>query len=143
MPAVASVGKVHREIHMSAQGLETGGVKRSDRTHVADYRPDRQVLIAASGSLGHYPFNKKSPDAPAAETISNDDWFDLSAGPAIKQAGKTDDPAIEIGHPGRHSFWLGQVVVERAPGIVASGRRVFVDPPVMLGQLHHSIRQAE
>ena len=41
MPAVASVGKVHREIDMSAQGLETGVVEPPDRIYVAGYRPDR------------------------------------------------------------------------------------------------------
>jgi hypothetical protein len=40
-PAVASGGKVHREIDMSTQGLKAGVVEPPDRTHVADYRPDR------------------------------------------------------------------------------------------------------
>ena len=40
-PAVVSIGKVHREIDMSAQGLKTGAVEPPDRTHVASYRPDR------------------------------------------------------------------------------------------------------
>lgn len=40
-PALMSVGKVHREIDMSTQGLKTGVVEPSDRTYVAGYRPDR------------------------------------------------------------------------------------------------------
>jgi hypothetical protein len=40
-PAVMPVGKVHRQIDMSAQGLKTGVVEPSDRTYVAGYRPDR------------------------------------------------------------------------------------------------------
>ena len=103
-PAVVSVGKVHREIDTSAQGLETGIVESSDRIHVAGYRPDRQALIAAGDGLSNYPFDKKSPNPPATETISNDDRFDLATGAAIKQARKTDNPTIEIGHPRCHSF---------------------------------------
>lgn len=133
-PAVAPVRKVHREIDMSAQGLKTGTVEPSDRTHVAGYRPDCQVLVAASDGLSNHLFDKKSPDASATETIGNDDRFDLAAGPAIKQASKADNPAVEIGHPGRHSFGHGEIVVEPAPGIVASDRRVFVNPSMMLGQ---------
>ena len=38
--------------------------------------------------------------------------------------------------PGCESFWYGEIVVERTPGIVASDRRVFVYPPVMLSQFH-------
>lgn len=125
-PAVMSAGQVHREIDMSAHGLKTGVVEPSDRTYVAGYRPDRQVLIAASDGLSNYPFDKKSPNAPAAETISDNDRFDLATGAAVKQAGKTDNPAIEIGHPRCHSFWYSEIVVERTPGIVASDRRVLV-----------------
>jgi hypothetical protein len=136
MPAVASVGKVHREIDVSAQGLKTGVIERSDRTHVAGYRPDRQVLMAASDGLSNYPLDKKSPNAPAAETISDDDGFDLSAGPAIKQPRKADNPAIEIGHPGRHSFGHGEIVIESDTGIVAPDGRVFVDPSMVLSQFH-------
>ena len=79
MPGVASAAKVHREIDMSAQGLETGGVKRSDRTHVAGYRPDRQVLIAASGSLGHYPFMRAVPALPYRS------WGSTGVRPAVGQ----------------------------------------------------------
>jgi hypothetical protein len=56
-PAVLSVGKVHREIDMSAQGLKTGVVEPPDRTYVAGYRPDRQVLIAASDGRSNHPFD--------------------------------------------------------------------------------------
>jgi hypothetical protein len=133
-PAVASAGQVHREIDMSAQGLKTGVVEPLDRTHVAGYRPDRQVLIAAGGGLSNYPFDQKSPDAPATETISDDDRFDLATGAALEQARKTDDPAIEIGHPRCHSFRYSEIAVERTPGIVASDRRVFVYPSMMLSQ---------
>ena len=135
-PAVVRAGQVHPEIDMSAQGLETGVVEPSDRTYVAGYRPDRQVLIAASDGLSNYPFDKKSPNAPAAEPIGNDDRFDLATGASVKQAGKTDNPAIEVGHPRCHSFWYRQIVVEPAPGIVASDRRLFVYHSMMLGQFH-------
>jgi hypothetical protein len=43
-----------------------------------------------------------------------------------QQARKTDNRTVEIGHPGRHSFWHSEIVVERPAGIVASDRRVFV-----------------
>ena len=114
-PAVVPANKVHREIDMPAQGLKTGVVEPPDRTHVAGYRPDRQVLIAASDGLNNYPFDKKSPNAPATETISDDDRFDLATGAAIKQARKTDNPAVEIGHPRCHSFWYSEIVVKRTP----------------------------
>ena len=104
-PEVVSAGQVHGEVDMSAQGLKTGVVEPADRPHVAGYRPDGQVLIAASAGLSNYPSDKKSPDAPVTETISDDDRFDLTTGAAIKQAGKTDNPAVEIGHPRCHSFW--------------------------------------
>ena len=133
-PAMAPAGQVHREIDMSAQGLKAGVVEPPDRTHVAGYRPDRQVLMAASDGLSSYPFDKKPPDAPVTQTTSDDDRFDLAAGAAIEQARKTDNPAIEIGHPGRYPFWHGEIIVERTPGIVASDGRVFVYPPVMLSQ---------
>jgi hypothetical protein len=84
-PAVESAGQVHREIDMSTQGLETSVIEPSDRTHVAGYRPDRQVLIAASDGLGYYSFYKKSPNSPATEAISDDDRFDLATGATIKQ----------------------------------------------------------
>lgn len=74
---------------MSAQGLEAGFVEPPDRTHVAGHRPDRQGLIAASGGLGNYPFEKKPPHSPAAKTLSDDDRFDLAAGTAVKQTRKT------------------------------------------------------
>lgn len=112
-PAVAPGGKVHREVDMAAQGLEAGVVEPPDRSHVAGYWPDRQILIAASDGLGNYPFDKKPPNAPAPDTISDHDRFDLAAGTEIKQAGKTDNPAIEFGHPGCHSFSRSEIVVER------------------------------
>jgi len=65
-------------------GLDPAG---AGETHIADYRPDRQVCIAASGGLGSYPFDKKPPDPPATETISDDDRFDLATGAVIEQAG--------------------------------------------------------
>jgi hypothetical protein len=135
-PKVVSVGKVHREIDMSTQCLEAGVVKSSDRTHVAGYRPNREILIAASDGLSDYPFDKNSSHASAAKTTGDDDRLDLAAGPAIKQAGKADNPTIEIGHPGRHSFWHSQIVVKGIPRIVASDRGVFVDPSMMLSQFH-------
>src|SRR5580704_2934244 len=119
---------------MPAQGLETSVVEPPDRAHVPGYRPDRQVLVAAGGGLGNDPLDKKSPDAPAAEPVSDDDRFDLATGPAIKQARETDHPAVEIGHPRCHSFWSREIVVEHAPGIVASDRGVFVYPSMVLGQ---------
>ena len=119
---------------MSAQGLKTHVVEPPDRTHVAGYRPDREVLVTASDGLGNDPFDKQPPDAPAAETISDDDRFDLAAGAVVEQARKTDNGAIEIGHPGRHPFRHSEIVVKGTPGILASDRRVFVDPPVMLSQ---------
>ena len=131
-----SVGQVHGEIDVSAHGLETGFVEPSDRTYVAGYGPDRQVPVAASDGLSDYPFDEQPPDAPAAETISDDYRFDLAAGAAIKQARKTDDPAIEIGHPRCHPFWYSEIVVERGPGIVASDRRVLVYLSMMLSQFH-------
>lgn len=99
------------------------------------YGPDREVLVAAGGGLGDYPFDETPPNAPATEIIGDDDRLDLAAGPAIEQAGKTDNPAIEIGHPGCRSFWHSEIVVKPAPGIVALDRGVPVQPPVMLGQL--------
>lgn len=81
--------------------------------------------MAASGGLSDRPFDKKPSGAPATETFSDDDWFGLGARPAIKQPRKTDDPAIEVGHPGRHPAARSEIVVESAPGIVASGRRAF------------------
>ena len=82
--------------------------------------------MAASDGLSNDPFDKKPPNAPATETVSDDDRFDLATGAAIKQARKTDNPAIEIGHPRCHPFWYSEIVVERTPGIVASDRRVLV-----------------
>ena len=58
--------------------------------------------------------------------LGDDDRFDLASGAAIKQARKTDNPAIEIGHPRCHPFWYSEIVVERTPGIVASDRRVLI-----------------
>ena len=133
-PAVMSVGKVHREIDMSTQGLEAGVVEPSDRTHVAGHRPDRQILIAASDGLSDHPLDKKSANALAAETTGDHNRFDLAAGPMIKQAGQTDKPTIEIGHPGCHSFCDSQIGVERFPWIVASNRGILVDPSMMLSQ---------
>src|SRR5215469_16323316 len=92
--------------------------------------------MAASDGLSDYPLDKESPNASATETISDDDRFDLPAGAAIKQARKPDYPTIEIGDPGCHSFGHGEIVVKRAPGIVASDRRVFVYPSMMLSQFH-------
>ena len=135
-PAVTSVGKVHREIDVSAQGPKTGVVEPSDRTYVAGYGPDRQVRIAASDGLSNYAFDKQSPDAVAAETISDDDRFDLATGAAIKQPRKTDNRAIEIGHPRGHSFWYSEVIVERTSGIVTSDRGVLVYLPMMLSPFH-------
>lgn len=133
-PGVAPAGKVHREVDMSAQYLKAGVVEPLDRAHVAGYRPDRQVLMAAGGSLGGYPLEEKPPDALAAQTASDHDRFDLAAGPVVEQARKADNPAIEASHPGRHPSRRCEIVVEGTPGIVASDRGVFVYPPVMLGQ---------
>ena len=135
-PAVASAGKVHRQIDMSAQGLKTGAVEPSDRTHVSGYRPDRQVFVAAGDGLSDYPPDKESPYASAPETISDDDRFDLPAGAAIKQARQADYRTFEIGDPRCHSFWCGEIVVERTAGIVASDRRIFVYLSMMLSQFH-------
>src|SRR5262249_48243129 len=118
------------------QGLEASVVKPSDRTHVAGYRPDREILIAASDGLSNYPFHKNSSHAPATKTTSDDDRFDLADGPAIKQTRKADNPTIEIGHPGCDSFWHSQIFVERISGMVASDSGVFVDPSMMLSQFH-------
>ena len=82
--------------------------------------------MAASDGLSNDPFDKKPSNAPDTETISDNDWFDLTTGATIKQARKADNPAIEIGHPRRHPFWCSEIVVERTPRIVASDRRVLV-----------------
>jgi hypothetical protein len=42
----------------------------------------------------------------------------------------------EIGYPRCHSFWYSEIVVEHAPGLVASDGRVFVYPSMMLGQFY-------
>ena len=133
-PAVMSVGKVHREINMSTQGLEAGVVEPSDRTHVAGHRPDRQILIAASDGLSDHPLDKKSANALAAETVGDHNRFDFAAGPLVQQTGQTDNPTIEISHPGRHSFSGCEIVVERSPRIVASNRGILIDPSMMLRQ---------
>jgi hypothetical protein len=133
---MASVGEVDREIDMPSEGLEAGVIEPADGTHVAGYGPDCDALIAASDGLGNDSFDKEPPNASAAETFGDDDGLDFAAGALIKQAGKTDNPTTELGHPGRHSFWRSEIVVERTRGIVASHRRLFVDPSMMLDQLH-------
>jgi hypothetical protein len=131
-PALPSLGKVDREIDMSTEGLKTGVIEPSDRTHISGYGPDRQALIAASDSLSNDPFDQEPPNASATESFSDDDRLDLAAGAPVEQARKTDNPTTEIGHPGRHSFWHTEIVVERTARIVASDRRIFVDPSMML-----------
>lgn len=133
-PSVVPVGQVHREVDMSAQYLKAGVVEPLDRAHVAGYRPDRQVLMAPGGSLRDYPLEEKPPDPPAAQTAGDHDRLDLATGPVVKQAREADNPAIKAGHPGRHPFRRCEIGVEGTPGIVASDGRVFVYPPVMLGQ---------
>jgi F420H(2)-dependent quinone reductase len=49
----------------------------------------------------------------------HDDWFDLAAGAAIEQACQTNNHTVEVGYPRSHSFQHGEIVVERASGIVA------------------------
>jgi hypothetical protein len=83
-PAVASVGEIHGEINMSAQGLKAGLVETLDGAHVAGYWSDRQVLIAPGDSLSDYAVDEESPHASAPVTISDYDRLHFTAAPAIK-----------------------------------------------------------
>jgi hypothetical protein len=134
-PAVTSLGKVHGEVDMSTQSLKTSVVEPPDGSHVASYRPDRQVLMAASDSFGNCPLDEKSPNASATEAISYDHWFDLSAGSPIEESRKPGNPTIEFGYPGRHSFSEREIIIKGTPGIAAADRRVLVYTSMMLSQL--------
>jgi hypothetical protein len=97
-PAMMSLGEVDRQVDMSTQRLKARLLEASDRTQVARHRPDRQVLIAASGGFCDYLFDEKSSNASAAESITYHDRFDLPPGPAVEKTRQADNPTMQICH---------------------------------------------
>jgi hypothetical protein len=61
----------------------------------------------------------------------------------VKQSRVTDNPTIDSGYPGRHPIRRSEIVVETTTGIIPADRRVFVDPPMVFGQLDPQFRQLE
>ncbi len=52
-PAVASLGQIHGEIHVSPQGPEAGIEETLDGVHVAGHWANSKVFIAPGNRLGH------------------------------------------------------------------------------------------
>jgi len=133
-PAVASLGQIHGEIHVSPQGPEAGIEETLDGIHVAGHWANSKVFIAPGNRLGHDPIDQPPSHPSATKPFGNDDGFNLSAGPVIEKARQTHDRSLGLSDPGGHSLGYRQVGVESRSRIVASDRTVLIDPPMLFSQ---------
>jgi hypothetical protein len=102
---------------------------------VASHGADGQVLVTTRTGLLDNPADEHAANALIPSCLSDDDRLDLSTRTPVEQTGQTDDPAVELGHPGSHPLRLGEVAIEFRSRIVSTDRWVPINTSVVLRQL--------